>query len=197
MVKPQLGETLFKENENSKANVIMRRWGIITNYARGYLLAGNLLVNEIIKNPKDADKLIYPMIFNYRQALELSLKNAILIGSQVEGEMNVQFGHELQDLWQVCRPYLEVQLKEASETLEAVTSIIAQFAQNDNKSIKYRYPIKGKRENHTAEATFEKGTPLDYRNFAKVSQDVILYINECENKLTGMLEDRWAENFGN
>ena len=52
-------------------------------YATGYKLGADLLVQYVTETHKNQDRLIYPIVFLYRQYLELRLKELIKNGSTI------------------------------------------------------------------------------------------------------------------
>jgi hypothetical protein len=52
-------------------------------YAHGYLRAARLLVENVVAGGTSVDTLVYPIVFNYRQYLELRLKDIVRRGRQL------------------------------------------------------------------------------------------------------------------
>src|SRR5579863_1833172 len=77
-------------------------------YAEGYKLGADLLVQNVMETRSHRDFLVYPIVFLYRQALEIALKHLIIRGSQLlDADENPPTHHSLVRLWQKCRPILE------------------------------------------------------------------------------------------
>lgn len=85
---------------------------------------------------------MYPIIFNYRQFLELSLKYQLAtFGPAVGIEPNWK-SHKLEYLWGVFLSILKnYGTDDPDETDPAVGEIILEFAKIDPDSYSYRYPV--------------------------------------------------------
>ena len=79
---PQKDDKLFiDETDSSKGAWIKNPAGGFFLYSEGYKNAGNLLLDKCLEQGSDnytRNSLVYPMIFNYRQYIELTLKNLIV-----------------------------------------------------------------------------------------------------------------------
>lgn len=96
----------------------------LTLYADAYKYAGDLLVQCNKENHKIKDLLIYPIVFLYRQYIELRLKEIIRDGNQLL-DIPEEFPkhHRIDELWKQCRRILE-EVWDPSEDLEAVEECI-------------------------------------------------------------------------
>src|SRR4051812_42643352 len=105
---PQKGDDPFAPGDdwwhNACLNFMPEPW---TGYAEGYKMAGHILVAHVEAKRFDQDYLVYPIIFNYRQYIELMLKgltkDARLLLDEPGG---APLGHVLKDLWNTARPLL-------------------------------------------------------------------------------------------
>jgi hypothetical protein len=70
---------------------------------RGFREAGDLLAMEGAGDPNRAQNLLYPVIFNYRQALELQLKYLLMAYGPLVGEKPDFKTHRLNELWTKCK----------------------------------------------------------------------------------------------
>ena len=69
-------------------------------YATGYKEAGDRLVEFVLLNSRDQDFLIYPIVFLYRQYVELRLKEIIKEGLILLEEGNAfPKHHKIWELW--------------------------------------------------------------------------------------------------
>lgn len=115
-------------------------------YAEGYLLAGHALVDHLLRTKGfDQDFLIYPIVFMYRQYLELRLKELLRSGKalldQSLGDKEA-WGHDILSLWRKVRPLLEQVWPESSREgwHHLIEARIAELAATDQKSMAFRYP---------------------------------------------------------
>lgn len=118
-------------------------------YASGYKTAADILVQYVIETRSERDTLVFPIVFNYRQYLELRCKEIIRVGRMLADEA-AEFPktHDLKKLWELCREIITDSEPSASEAdLEAIDESISQFCAIDSKSQAFRYPVdrEGKR----------------------------------------------------
>src|SRR5438132_10675486 len=98
---PQKGDVLFDSADdwyhNACINLRFFNWDW---YASGYKLAGDVLVQHVVDTRDHRDTLVFPIVFNYRQYLELRLKEIIIVGRILSDEAS-EFPpeHDLRVLW--------------------------------------------------------------------------------------------------
>lgn len=141
---PRKGDTLFGGADDWYHNAcINRHYDNWEMYAAGYKLAGDILVQHIIDKRDDRDTLVFPIVFNYRQYLELRCKEIILMG-RILADEDAEFPptHNLHALWTLSRSIIADGEPSADESdLEAIDEAIAQFCAVDFKSDSFRYPV--------------------------------------------------------
>jgi hypothetical protein len=113
------------------------------SYATKFKVAADVLVREAAAGDAVLDQMVIPIVFLYRQYIELSLKEIIVFGREVVGTgkgypMN---SHDLKDLWKeglslLTSHYGAVIPPEAGN----VTSCIEDIHAHDPKSFSFRYP---------------------------------------------------------
>ncbi|OCH43719.1 hypothetical protein [Aliivibrio fischeri] len=119
-------------------------------YIKGYRLAANKLVLDIISTSSNQDTLVYPICFLYRQYIELQLKEMIKESILLLGEnINVPKHHKILELWKdsngamlrVIKKY-DIEIKEyfTKDDRELINNIIEDFHNIDSNSIAFRYP---------------------------------------------------------
>lgn len=141
---PRSGDRAFVTSMDRRSNALIalsmrdRTVMMITGYKR----AADLMVTQAATDRFDRDALVYPIIFTYRQFVELSLKYLIATyGPPVGIESNWK-SHRLEDLWKTfSRLLLAYPCKDPDQTDPAVEEIIAEFAKVDPASFSYRYPV--------------------------------------------------------
>lgn len=140
---PRKGDKLFKVDDdwwhNACLNYLPDNWN---SYAEGYKRAGDLLVEHIKAERMEQDMLVYPIVFLYRQYIELRLKKLIRDGNQLL-DIPEEFPkhHEIDKLWRQCRRILEKVWPDGSaEELDVVEKCIYEFSQCDPTSMAFRYP---------------------------------------------------------
>ncbi len=140
---PEKGDDLFNGEghrwEFACLNFSPDQWDL---YAYGYKRAADLLVEHVKHTGEDQDTLVYPIVFSYRQYLELRLKQLIMKGNQLLG-ISEQFPntHDINKLWRLCRRILEKVWPEGlPEDLDTVEECIDQLWRKDPGSMAFRYP---------------------------------------------------------
>jgi len=141
---PKKGDVLFDSADdwyhNACINLRFFNWDV---YASGYKHAGDVLVQRVIDTRNHRDTLVFPIVFNYRQYIELRLKELIMVGRILSDEVpEFPRTHNLRSLWNTCRPIIAEGAIGATDTdLDAIDDAIAQFSTVDPGSDSFRYPV--------------------------------------------------------
>ncbi len=137
------GLKLFIQGEDWHNNAMLGwthfPWDI---YAAGCKDAADALIWALSERKASLDSLIYPLVFLYRQGLELQLKLILPLARRLAGkEAVVDHQHGLMPLWSELRQHLE-QLKphEDDKELPAIEDFIRQLDTVDPGSFAFRYP---------------------------------------------------------
>jgi hypothetical protein len=144
---PEKGDKLFAAGDDWWHNACLNYgpdgW---ESYISGYKRAGDVLVDHIKETRSDQDSLVFPIVFVYRQYLELRLKTLIRDCKWLFDEQpDFPKGHDLSKLWSDCRKLMEkLEPKVEQKDLEAVDEGIQQFHELDPSSQSFRYPFNRK-----------------------------------------------------
>ncbi len=144
---PDERDRLFISSEDCKDTVAWLKPPVpdFIKYTEGYRLANKILYKHCINN-SEANVLVYPFIYNARHFIELSLKELIKKGYELQKEnKNFDTVHNLRELWDTYKAdILPIIGKDENidKTIKNVTGIIMDFHQEDSKSYVYRYPNK-------------------------------------------------------
>lgn len=113
----------------------------LDQFADGYFKAAQVILTDVLKDPTSVDLEIYPLVFVYRHAIELSLKNLVtLLPRAFYESATSRPTHKLTDNWEVVRSYL-LRLDEIDkDDVEEVDSIIADFVDLDVDGQTFRFP---------------------------------------------------------
>lgn len=157
---PKQGDRLFiSEGDYRDTAVLNAERDNLSLYAVGFKKAGDMLVKRVMIDQRNFDSLVFPIAFNYRQYLELRLKQLIrdgnrLLGMQFPSEWPNKWPplgypsiHKVDGLWKECKPILQQAalgvLNEKpiiiQQTLEAIEKLVTEFAQVDPDSMAFRY----------------------------------------------------------
>lgn len=152
--KVRAGRDLFRSGSSSWHDAILDvydpSW---TVYVEGYRLAADHLLDLALSEGSKRDFVIYPILFLYRQYLELALKELVVYGQELSDEKVVRRRdhHRLQDLWaEFDRLMTKVSDRSVDEHVAVIRNTVRQFASLDPTSYLFRYP-----EN-------KDGTPVRY-----------------------------------
>ncbi len=142
---PRKGDRLFRSDgadwwSNACLNYLHDHLG---SYIVGYKQAGDLLSEYVTEAHRNQDTLVYPIVFLYRQYIELQLKQLIRDGNRLlEVHDDFPKHHDIWRLWKACRKILEEVEPESPKTdFDAVEEGIQQFSQVDPNSMAFRYPM--------------------------------------------------------
>ena len=111
-------------------------------YTIGYKEAADILVTYVEENPRWQDILVYPIIFLYRQYLELAIKSLIKQARRLQN-ISEPFpkNHRIDQLWRVCSGLLrDISPGESEEEQNQIGRLIDEFCRVDPTSTAFRYP---------------------------------------------------------
>lgn len=124
-------------NANLKADSFSRLVFMI----QGYKKAADLMVDAAEESPRDRDKLVFPIVFNYRHFVELSLKYQIATFGHTVGIDAIWDTHNLGRLWECFEKVLaEYGTDDPDEIDPEMRRMVAEFAKLDELSFSFRYP---------------------------------------------------------
>jgi hypothetical protein len=111
-------------------------------YSDGYKEAGDMIVNGILEGKRSQDVLVYPVIFLYRQYLELAMKGLLTKIYKLQDICDkIPTTHALDILWDKCRSHIQTIIPDdSSKELIDISRLIAEFMVVDPKSMAFRYP---------------------------------------------------------
>jgi hypothetical protein len=196
---PEKGDKLFASGEDWWHNACLNHysddWEL---YIGGYRMAGDVLVNHIKETHRNQDFLVFPIVFVYRQYLELRLKKLIReCRTLFDEQPDFPKVHDLDKIWVVCRHlFLNLEPKVELKDLEAIDESIKQFSEIDPSSESFRYPVN---------KDGGKLLPFDLRyinlrNLADVMEKLSNFFEAVEMELSVYLDykqemDRYATDF--
>ena len=107
----QKGDTLFEGGlVDFHLNADISFWNKdLSGYAKGYKDAANTLVKAAIDGQRsysfNIGYLVFPVVFLYRQYVELRLKETILLRTRLRGEKHgFPKHHRIDEIWKHARP---------------------------------------------------------------------------------------------
>lgn len=140
---PSAEDRLFTSQEdwwnNACLNWCHDGWWL---YASGYKDAADLLVQRVEERSAGQDSLVYPVLFLYRQYLELQIKDLIRQAHRLQdiaGDFPKH--HRIDNLWEACHKLIsEISPGDSVAELKEITRLIGEFSEVDPTSTAFRYP---------------------------------------------------------
>lgn len=136
----------YDASRNARVNDIGKdSWCL---YADGFMRAGDILIDNV-RSTYEINTVIFPILFLYRQYLELSLKETIGYGYYLDEESKQPpSGHDLKNLWDQAKACIRKHQSEiTAPEIENIERLILDFYAIDPTSQGSRYPVinKGKK----------------------------------------------------
>ncbi|MDP3115953.1 MAG: hypothetical protein Q8N19_02440 [Phenylobacterium sp.] len=181
---PKAGDKLFRVSPAWDGNAVLadhphsRMVLMMSGYKRG----ADLMVEQATDYRPDRDTLVFPIIFNYRQFLELSLKYLVSTYGRTVDVDPIWNSHDLTKLWARFEEVLAgYGSDDADGATAAVAQIVAEFATVDPGSFSHRYPVDTK--GRPMELTHEY---LDLATLADVMNAVDGFFSGCDGYLDAL-----------
>lgn len=144
---PTIGDQPFTTSDQWHNNSYIDPYGHgrLVMMMTSYKMAADLMVAYVAQSRNDGDALVFPIIFNYRQFVELSLKYLIATYGHTVGVEAQWNTHDLGALWSTFLEVLNGYGHTDEEGTDAVVAtIITEFARVDPRSFSFRYPVDTK-----------------------------------------------------
>jgi len=119
-------------------------------YATAYKEAAENLVKEVVNSHRNLDTFVYPIVFLYRQYIELRLKEIIREGGKLLDEAGeFPMTHHVHKLWPLAKRIVEkvFENEDGKQDFQFVEHVLAEFSKYDPESFSFRYPIDKKGNN--------------------------------------------------
>lgn len=140
---PEEYDELFTSEDdwwnNACLNFVQDGWGM---YAIGYKEAADVLVKHVNDERRYQDVLIYPIVFLYRQYLELAIKDLIRHGRRLL-DIYEPFPktHRINTLWNICSALLsKISPGDSEREIKEIGRLLEEFCKVDPTSEAFRYP---------------------------------------------------------
>lgn len=137
--------SLFRRGDDTHLNACVGPNGgpyDFFDYALGYFKASKALYEAAATGRIEVDLVVYPMVFGFRHAAELSLKHlATALPGAVGAAVSPRLTHRLRDNWEPIRRILERHPEfEPSTTVPPFEQTIADLEQFDPAGEVFRFP---------------------------------------------------------
>lgn len=129
---------------NACLNYGLDDWAV---YAHGYKHAAEVLIEHAANHRGSLDALVYPIVFVYRQSIELRLKKLVRDASRLlyrDSELSTK--HDLLPRWDKLTLLLKEVEKQVQSTFDQrelahTRKLIHAFDKVDSRSMAFRYPV--------------------------------------------------------
>ncbi len=141
---PQPGDRAFQRNEDGRENAPLEQaeHARLVIMSEGYKMGADAMVDEALGDNSKGATLVFPILFNYRHYLELSLKYLIATYGPAVGLEPVWNTHHLIPLWNMLLELMDAYgTSDPDEADQVVGSIVQEFAKLDPNSFANRYPV--------------------------------------------------------
>jgi len=171
-------EPIFCADDDWQANACLNySHDPIELFAIGYKEAGDRLVELVVEKARDQDVMVYPILFLYRQYIELRLKEIIREGRKLLEQGNTfPMHHKILDLWNTAKSLATKVFENESgpPDFSYADHVITEFSNVDPDSFAFRYP-----ESKSGANPLDGITHINIRRAAE-------HINELAKDLDGI-----------
>lgn len=178
------GQQLFIQGDDWQNNAMLGWTHFpLDTYALGYKDAADALLYALAERSTSLDTVIYPLVFLYRQALELQLKLLLPLARRLaEAPAKDDHRHELMPLWKELRQHLEVLITDEDDAeYTAMEEFISQLHEADPRSFAFRYPT-----NMRGEVSLPDLAHVNVRHLSDVMDSIFLMLNGTHSMLGEM-----------
>jgi HEPN domain-containing protein len=137
-------EPLFMSGDDWQNNACINQKVIhgLDLFAEGYKTAADILVKHVAEHSSHQDTIVYPIVFLYRQHIELRFKEVIREGLLLLDEgQDFPKTHKLDKLWSLVKEIIEkVWPGEDTEEFGLIGHVVNEFSAIDPESMSFRYP---------------------------------------------------------
>lgn len=149
-------------------------------YIQGYRLAGQLILREIERTGFDQDFYLYPLVFVYRQYIELHLKLVIQLGLELHGGRGrVPDTHSLTPLFDIALDYIRREWPDDRTNTSAIRGDLIEFDALDRGSYAFRFPLNRER-GPSLPATLER---FNMATFVQRAEEIGAYLDGASEGL--------------
>lgn len=177
---------LFSSGADWQSNALINvNHSPIRYYIDGYKRAADILVKNVLETSIDQDVLVYPIVFLYRQCVELQLKDLIRESRILLGEgSSFPSKHNIKNLWDISHQLMKRIITDvdksagdyiAEKDFIKINEVISSFTEVDPESIAFRYP-----EDRSGNNTMQGLTHISIRKLAEHINDLVELLDKCD-----------------
>lgn len=185
---PEIGDRLFVTEQNSHHNAqvnYIHSWDTFNRYVLGYKEAADRLARSLLEDHHHLDLVVFPLVFLYRQYLELRLKQILVEGNLLLDKRFTLPIHHIDRLWSECKSLLK-QIEPTMEDQEvaALEMCILEFSTIDPSSMAFRYHV----DLHDNPSLPPDLRYINIHNLAQVMAKIDSFFNAAYMTITVSLE---------
>lgn len=182
---PKRGDQLFVQTSGtSDADLSTFPGERLYRMKKAFKTSGDILVGQSEENIHERRNLVWPVVFCYRQYIELALKDMIAEhGLQLDPQIKPDWvDHALTPLWTSYKKLIDATLLETTVDelpgVAAMEALIKEFDRVDVGSYTFRYPTdtKGVQTNIPMNS-------VDLRHLRNTMEGIHLYLDAAESAL--------------
>lgn len=155
-------------------------------YADGFFRAAEILVDNL-RSTYEVNAVVFPIIFLYRQYLELSFKEIIAYGRFLdESQHGTPQSHDLKGLWNEAKACINKHIENVDKNeVKKIEGVVLKMHALDPTSEASRYPIVKKRQYADKTAAFSQGpTHINLHELAERMRIVSTFFNNATSILS-------------
>ena len=178
---PRPSDVIFPGAPGTKVSARSSTGQAWYDYTTGYKEAADLLVSHVETTGRRADKLGYPIVFLYRQHLELVVKSLIRVCCHVLArEQDFPKHHRLDELWQMCARLLhEISPGASEEEVEQTTRLFHEFRTVDPNADAFRFP-----EDTSGNASLATGIDINLSEVRDIVEKISFFLDCLDTSIT-------------
>jgi hypothetical protein len=151
------------------------------DYTTGYKEAADLLVAHVAETGWQAEKLRFPILFLYRQHLELMVKSLIRVCCGALGR-NQDFPkhHDLHRLWQICACLLhEISPNASVDEVRETSRLFEELSSLDPSADAFRFP-----ESKSGALSPASGLDIDVSRVREIVEKLSFFLDCIDTSIT-------------
>lgn len=143
---PRLGDSLLRrvinwDNAVAFSDYFAERHALML---KGYFRAGQVFFDQCLKNKHEKHILLYPILFCYRHALEMAIKDIVGSYGHHYGVSEPELNHNLWHIWESCKAiFSQIDVEGVADSTSTVEKLVNEFQYlEDERPEAFRYPEK-------------------------------------------------------
>ncbi len=183
------GQKLFVRGDDWQNNAMLG-WAPypMDIYAAGYKDAADAILYALSERRTSLDSVIYPLVFLYRQGLELQIKLILPLARQLANSpAKEDHSHSLMPMWAELRTLLnELTPHACDQEVPAMEQFLHQLAEIDPQSFSFRYP-----EDKKGQLSLPDLHHINVRHLSEVMDSMFMLLSGIHSELGEMDQHVW------